>query len=72
MAVLWKAVLVFSAALLAAAETRQRAGAATPLCSGFSEEQDHRNPRLTWRFRSCSSGEAREVQTQFTNRMDKP
>lgn len=72
MTVFWKAVLVFSAGLLAAAESYRKPQPISPICSGFSEEQDHRDPPLTWRFRSCTTVDSkREVQTQFSNRSDK-
>jgi hypothetical protein len=70
-----KILLVWSAALLALTvqgePTRMEPRHAG--CSGFSKEQKHRSPRLSWQFRSCTTVTGqKEVQVRFRNRSNEP
>jgi hypothetical protein len=73
MTAIWKSTLVAGAACLAAALSYPQPAEPGPICSGFSEEQEHRDPPLSWRFRSCTTSVGqREIHVQFQNRSDKP
>ncbi|MGH7471615.1 MAG: hypothetical protein ACRENP_26985 [Longimicrobiales bacterium] len=73
MTALWKSTLITGAVCLAAALSYPDPAPAGPICSGFSEEQEHRDPPLSWRFRSCTSTDGqREIHVQFHNREAKP
>ena len=71
MFVLRRFALIVAAGVLAVTQgvAQPEPAPAWQLCSGFSEEQQHKDPPLSWKFRSCTIAQGeRDVQLQFKNR----